>query len=138
MTKLVRCLLLAGSAAAAITILPNEAHAQQAFAVTPAAPAVVGFTAERRGLFGWRTVYRPIVAPVATAVPVAPAVTVARPVISQSVISQSVVMARPVISQPVMSQSVVMARPVVSEPVVVGFAPSAAPVTSFFARLQRP
>jgi hypothetical protein len=55
----------------------SRADAQYAVAVQPVAPAVVGYTAQRRGLFGRRIVYRPIVAPVAVA-PVA----VARPVVT--------------------------------------------------------
>lgn len=61
----------------------SRADAQYAVAVQPVAPAVVGYTAQRRGLFGRRIVYRPIVAPVAVApVAVAAPVTVARPVVT--------------------------------------------------------
>ena len=50
--------------------------------VAPVAPAVVGYAPERRGLFGQRVVYRPVVGAVTAAVPVPVApVTVARPVI---------------------------------------------------------
>lgn len=113
-----RCLLVAAVMGGAVITMPSEAQAQVPIAVAPAVPTVVGYTAERRGLFGQRVVFRPVVAPVATAVPVttfAPTVTVARPVVT---------VARPVVTVP---------TPVVSQRVVVGFAPPAAPVTSFFA-----
>ena len=88
MRKMVRCLLVGAVAVAALVVMPSSAHAQYPVAVTPVqpvVPAVVGYTAERRGLFGWRTDYRPVVAGVPT-VPVAPAVAVAPPVVSQRVV----------------------------------------------------
>ncbi len=106
-----RCLLVAAVMSGAVISMSSESEAQVPVAVSPAVPAVVGYTAERRGLFGWRVVYRPVVAPVAAAVPVAgvaPTVTVARPVVT-------------------------VARPVVTQRVVVGYAPPAVPVTSFYA-----
>ena len=61
----------------------DRAEAQYPVVVQPVAPAVVGYAAERRGLFGLRRVYRPIVAPVATApVAVETPVAVARPVVT--------------------------------------------------------
>ncbi len=113
-----RCLLVAAVMSGAVISMSSESEAQVPVAVSPAVPAVVGYTAERRGLFGWRVVYRPVVAPVAAAVPVAgvaPTVTVARPVVT---------VARPVVT---------VARPVVTQRVVVGYAPPAVPVTSFYA-----
>jgi hypothetical protein len=120
-----RCLLVAAVMGGAVITMPSEAQAQVPIAVAPAVPAVVGYTAERRGLFGQRVVFRPVVAPVATAVPVttfAPTVTVARPVVT--VARPVVTVARPVVTVP---------TPVVSQRVVVGFAPPVTPVTSFFA-----
>ena len=64
----------------------SDASAQYPVAVQPAVPAVVGYAAQRRGLFGRRVVYRPVVAPIPVApVPVAPVVTVARPVVAAPV-----------------------------------------------------
>ena len=112
------------------------------------APAVVGYTAERRGLFGRRTVFKPVLGPsvaqpVAVAAPletvtqataIAPVpVTSSRPVISPApiystpvasapvVVSQRVVTANPVVvSRPVVGtqRQVVVARPVVAPTVV--------------------
>ena len=133
-----RCLLVAAVMSGAVITMSSESEAQVPVVVSPAVPAVVGFSAERRGLFGRRVVFRPVVAPVSTAVPVttfAPAVTVARPVVTMS--RPVVTMSRPVVtmSQPVvMARPVVtVARPVVTQRVAVGFAPPAVPVTSFFA-----
>lgn len=106
------------------------------------APAVVGYTAERRGLFGRRTVYRPVlgpsvvqpvavVAPVetiapATAITAAP-ITAARPVVQATVyqappVAAPVVVGRPVITAPapvVMAPApVVVGRPVLGPTVV--------------------
>ncbi len=81
----VKRILIAGLIAGVITIaLQNDAKAQYPVAVQPVVPAVVGYTAERRGLFGQRVVFRPVVAnvPAAPAVAVEPAVTVARPVVT--------------------------------------------------------
>lgn len=72
---LVTCLCLA---------VESDASAQYPVVVQPAVPAVVGYTAERRGLLGLRVVYRPVVAPVAAA-PAVPTVTVARPVVAAPV-----------------------------------------------------
>lgn len=56
----------------------NKASADYpVYYAAPVAPAVVGYTARRGGLFGQRTVVRPLVAPVAAA-----PVVVARPVVS--------------------------------------------------------
>ena len=73
---------------AALTAMPSDAQAQYPVAVTqvqPVVPAVVGYTAERRGLFGWRVVYRPVIAGVPS-VPVTPTVAVAPAVVSQRVV----------------------------------------------------
>jgi hypothetical protein len=77
-------IMIAGLVAAVITIaMQNDATAQYPVAVQPVVPAVVGYTAERRGFFGQRVVLRPVVANVAAApaVPVEPAVTVRRPAV---------------------------------------------------------
>lgn len=111
------------------------------------APAVVGYTAERRGLFGRRTVYRPVlgpsvaqpvavVAPVetitqATAItpaPIAPApIAAARPVLQASAVYQAPVASAPVIvsQRVVTSGPVVVGRPVISDsaPVIMSPAP---------------
>jgi hypothetical protein len=120
-----RCLLVTAVISGAVITMPSKAEAQFPVVVAPAAPAVVGYTAERRGLFGRRVVFRPVVAPVATAVPVttvAPTVAVARPVVT--VARPAVTVARPVVTA---------APTVVSQRVVVGYAPPPVPVTSFFA-----
>lgn len=72
---------------AATMMVPAAVNAQSppavvpyAVAVTPTAPAVVGYTAEPAGVLGWRTRYRPVVAPVQ----VAP-VTYVKPVYTSSV-----------------------------------------------------
>lgn len=121
-------LLVAGLACLA----PAEASAQYPVVVQPAVPAVVGYTAERRGLLGLRVVYRPVVSPVAAAVPAAP-VTVARPVLA----APAITVARPAWAAP----AVTVARPawVVPAPVTRYYAPPApvavptyrVPVTSY-------
>lgn len=109
MGKFARCLVLVAVVTVASLAVQGDAHAQYPVSVTTVQPvvptAVVGYTAERRGLFGWRVVYRPIVAPVAAPVPVTTTVSVARPVISAPL----------------------------SAPVTVGYAPVEAPVTSYYA-----
>ncbi len=116
MRKVVRYLLLGAVAVAAFAAVPSQAQAQYPIAVTqvqPVVPAVVGYTAERRGLFGWRVVYRPVVAGVA-----APVVTSAVPV---------------TMAQPVVSQRVVVGYAPSAAPVTSFYAPAPAPVTSFYA-----
>lgn len=92
--------------------MSSNANAQYPVAVVPVqtvSPVVVGYSAQRRGLFGRRVVYRPVVtAPYA--VPVAP------------VVGTPVVAARPVTVVP----SVTVARPVVVAP-----APVAVPVMTY-------
>ena len=92
----------------------HDASAQYPVAVQPVAPAVVGYTAERRGLFGRRVVYRPIVAPVAAA----PVVTAARPVLAAPVTMNY----PPAVAPPVTVRYA---------PVTVGTAPVVAPVTTY-------
>ena len=70
---------------------PSTAQAQ-VIVGAPVAPTI-GYVPVRRGLFGRRTAFVPVVAP--TVAPVA----VARPVVSSPV-----VVARPVIAQPTVSQ----------------------------------
>jgi hypothetical protein len=104
----------------AATWQQSNATAQVPVAVQPVVPGVVGYSAEYRGLFGRRVVYRPIVAPVAAApVAVAP-VAVARPIVS---------VARPVIT----------AAPLAYAPVQSYYAPVQsyyAPVQSYYAPVQ--
>jgi len=105
------------------------------------APAVVGYTAERRGLFGRRTVYRPVlgpsvaqpiavVAPVQTATQAtafAPAsITAARPVLQAPAVYQAPLAAAPVVvsQRVVTSGPVIMGRPVISTPAPVLMAPA--------------
>ena len=103
----------------------SRAEAQYAVAVQPVAPAVVGYTAQRRGLFGRRVVYRPVVAPVAVApVAVEAPVTVARPVVSAPI-----TVARPVIAAPVVTSYYAPAAPVVRS----YYAPPAPVVRSYYA-----
>ena len=84
----------------------STAEAQYPYTITPMqtvvtpmqtyAPAVVGYTAERRGLFGRRIVYRPVVAP-AFGTPVvvaAPPMTVAQ---SITMVPAPMAAARPVL-----------------------------------------
>ncbi len=115
MSGIKRSMLVGFLAAAFCLTYPENASAQYPVAVQPVAPAVVGYTAHRRGVFGRRVVYRPVVAPVAPVVPAAPVVTVARPVVT---------VARPVVS--VARPVVTVARPVV--PVV-----TVAPVAAYYA-----
>ncbi len=122
------CILAVAFALTALT--PERAEAQYPVAVPvvqPVVPAVVGYSAERRGLFGLRVVYRPVVAPVAAApVAVAPTVSVARPVVT---VAPSTV-ARPVVT--VARPVVTVARPVVSvAPVATYYAPPVIPVTTY-------
>ena len=65
MSKTAKKLLAVAIAGLAITLAASQsAHAQYPVAV---APAVVGYSAEPAGLFGFQTRYRPVVAPVAVA-----------------------------------------------------------------------
>ena len=92
--------------------MSSNADAQYPVAVVPVqtvSPVVVGYSAQRRGLFGRRVVYRPVVS-APYAVPVAP------------VVGTPVVAARPVTVVP----SVTVARPVVVAP-----APVAVPVMTY-------
>jgi hypothetical protein len=106
----------------------NRAEAQYAVAVQPVAPAVVGYTAQRRGLFGRRIVYRPIVA-------VAPvAVAVARPVVTSYYAPAA----------PVVRSYYAPAAPVVrsyyapAAPVVRSYYAPAAPVATYYAPVVVP
>ena len=134
----------------------REAEAQYPYTVNAAptyiapvqayAPAIVGYTAERRGLFGRRTVYRPVLGPsvaqpIAVAAPVetitqataiAPApIAAARPVVEAPMVYSSPVMSAPiVVSQRVVTSSpVVVAKPVIGAPAPIIMArPMLAPV----------
>ncbi len=109
---------IAGLIVLAMTLaVQSDAHAQYGVVVQPVVPAVVGYTAERRGLFGQRVVMRPIVAPVAAAAPV--------------------VAARPVVSEPVAVQYAPPAAPVAAyyappAPVTMRYAPVVAPVATYY------
>ena len=128
MRNFARYLLVAAVAVAGAIAFQSDAQAQVPIAVTtvqPVVPAVVGYTAERRGLFGRRVVYRPVVAPVGAAVPVASTVTVARPVVT--VARPVVTVARPVVPAPIIAPPPVAAYyPPVAVPVAVP-----APVTTY-------
>jgi hypothetical protein len=112
----------------------SQASAQYPVYAAPAQPAVVGYSAQRRGLFGRRVVYRPVVAPVAAVAPVA----VARPVIAAPVTSNYA----PPVAAPVTSYyapPVAVAPPVVAAPVTSYYAPPvpvAAPVTTYRAPIR--
>ena len=99
----------------------SDAKAQYPLAVVPVqpvAPVVVGYTAERRGLFGRRVVYRPVVsAPV-----------VAAPVVTTPVVASPVVSAR--VTVPVAPVAAV-APVTVARPVVVAQPSIAVPVTTY-------
>ncbi len=109
MKTVIRCLPLLVAAWFSFA-MASQADAQYPIAISnpavvvpvqPVSPAVVGYTAERRGLLGLRTVYRPVVTaplavPVAPAIPVAPAYA-ARPVL---VAPNSVMAAKPVVIVP--------------------------------------
>jgi len=83
-------ILIAGFIPLAMTLaFQSDANGQYPVAVQPVMPAVVGYTAERRGWFGRRVVVRPIVGQVA----VAPIVVAARPVIAAPVVAAPVVVA---------------------------------------------
>lgn len=73
--------LCVAAIAACLTVVPEKtASAQYPYyyaPVQPVVPAVIGYTARRRGLFGRRVVVRPIVAPV-----VAAPMVIARPVVT--------------------------------------------------------
>ena len=86
----------------------STASAQYPVAIQPVAPAVVGYAPVRRGLFGRRIVYRPVVAPVAAVVPVAP-----------------------VYAPPVTVRYAPAVAPAVA-PVTVQYAPAVAPVTTYY------
>ncbi len=118
--------LFTGCIALLMTLaVQNDANAQYPVAVQPVAPAVVGYTAERRGLFGRRVVYRPIVAPVAAA----PVVTAARPVLAAPVTMNYA----PEVAPVTMNYAPAVAPPVTVRyaPVTVGTAPVVAPVTTY-------
>ncbi len=116
-------ILMVGLIAGVITIaLPGDAKAQYPVAVQPVVPAVVGYTAERRGFFGQRVVLRPVVANV----PAAPAVAVER----------TVTVARPAV-EPVAAYypppAVTVAHPAVA-PVAAYYAPPVARVSAYYAQ----
>ncbi len=139
-TKSLALLVVACCLFAAAT--PAETNAQVVTTLVPATP-VVGYVQERRGLFGRRTVMRPVIAAVPVTTVVAAPVTVARPVVvSQTMtsfhpvtVAAPVTVARPVVvSAPVtvqrpivVSKIVTVARPVVvSQPVTTYYAPAPA------------
>ena len=139
----------------------REAEAQYPYTINAAptyiapvqayAPAIVGYTAERRGLFGRRTVYRPVLGPsvaqpIAVAAPVetitqataigpapiaAAPIAAARPVVEAPMVYPSPVMSAPVVvsRRVVTSSPVVVARPVIGAPAPIIMArPMLAPV----------
>jgi hypothetical protein len=90
------------------------------------APAIVGYTAERRGLFGRRTVYRPVLGP-----SVAQPIAVAAPV---ETITQATAFAAPSIAAPsiaapfIAAPPIAAARPVIQAPMVYSTPVVAAPM----------
>jgi hypothetical protein len=148
----------------------REAEAQYPYTVNAAptyiapvqayAPAIVGYTAERRGLFGRRTVYRPVLGPSvaqpiavaapvqtitqATAIaptPIAPAPIAAAPIAAAPIAAAPIAAARPVVEAPMVYPSPVMSAPVVvsqrvvtSSPVVVARPVIGAPAPIIMAR----
>jgi hypothetical protein len=95
------------------------------------APAIVGYTAERRGLFGRRTVYRPVLGP-----SVAQPIAVAAPV---ETITQATAFAGPSIAGPsiagpsvaapfIAAPPIAAARPVIQAPMVYSTPVVAAPM----------
>ena len=73
MMRLTRTMVAAGVVAAALTLAaPKRAQAQMAVTAYYPATPVVTYRPVRRGLFGWRIVYRPFVS---YAVPTAPVTT---------------------------------------------------------------
>ncbi|MGB1816606.1 MAG: hypothetical protein ACPHJ3_14705, partial [Rubripirellula sp.] len=75
------------------------------------APAVVGYTAERRGLFGRRTVYRPVLGP-AVAQPVAVVAPVETITQATAITSAPITSARPVLQAAPVYQAPTTAAPV--------------------------
>ncbi len=120
-------LLCIGLIASCVTLASQRRVSAQSAVVVAEVPSVVGYTAERRGLFGRRIVYRPVVTPVAATVPVAPTVAVARPVISTAGVAVDYApMAAPVTSYYAPSAPVVTRY----------YAPSAPVVTRYYAPAQ--
>ena len=75
MHRLIRLMCVVALTAAFFVAAERPSDAGYPVYVAPApvvAPAVVGYTARRGGLFGQRTVMRPVVAPLAAPVAVAP------------------------------------------------------------------
>ena len=107
------------------------------------APAIVGYTAERRGLFGRRLVYRPmlgpavaqpvaVVAPIQTitqataTAPITAPIIAARPVLQSQAVYQAPLMTAPVVSRRVVTTGqVVVGRPLIgrAQPIVMAPAP---------------
>ncbi len=66
MQRIIRTACVAVLLGAAFVSMDKPAQAGHPVYVAPVMPAVVGYTARRGGLFGQRTVLRPVVAPIAT------------------------------------------------------------------------
>jgi hypothetical protein len=133
----------------------REAEAQYPYTINAAptyiapvqayAPAIVGYTAERRGLFGRRTVYRPVLGPsvaqpIAVAAPVE-TITQAMAIAPAPIAAAPIAAARPVVEAPMVYSSPVMSAPVVvsqrvvtSSPVVVAKPVIGAPAPIIMAR----
>jgi hypothetical protein len=109
----------------------REAEAQYPYTVNAAptyiapvqayAPAIVGYTAERRGLFGRRTVYRPVLGP-----SVAQPIAVAAPV--QTITQATAIAPAPIAAAPIAAAPIAAARPVVEAPMVYPSPVMSAPV----------
>jgi len=109
----------------------REAEAQYPYTVNVAptyvapvpayAPAIVGYSAERRGLFGRRTVYRPVLGP-----SVAQPIAVAAPV--ETISQATAIAAAPIAAAPIAAAPIAAARPVIQAPLVYSSPVVSAPV----------
>ncbi len=132
--KLISHLVLACTAFGCFTCgIERTALAQYPVILTPAPTVpVIGYRPERRGLFGQRTVYRPVVvgaAPVAPAVPVStivqspvvPSVAVPSVAVPSVAIQPATTLARPILPPP---PTEVRYSPVVAAPTTVYYPPA--------------
>ena len=124
-----QCLMAALAAGCMMFGLEGQARAQFPIVVTPpqpVLPAVVGYSTERRGLFGQRVVMRPLVSPVAT-LPAPPVVVAARPVVTAT--APPVITLPPAVSTSVGYTTYYTPSIIPAAPLAVPLAP--VPVTSY-------
>ncbi len=100
MSKVYRLLFAAVAALGFLLAADRSASAQYAYGVVGVQPAVVGYAPVRRGLFGRRIVYRPVVAPVVA------------PLVAPIIAPVPVAVAPPVFVAPVVPVSAYYAPPV--------------------------